>query len=237
MGKRYTRDYYEARQQRTRYSARVITDILLQHCAPVHSAVDVGCGVGTWLAELSDKGVAEIQGVDGPWVEQDLLVIPPDRFLRANLGEPVTLPRRYDLAISLEVAEHLPCERAEGFVAMLTGFADQVLFSAAIPKQGGGRHINERWQSWWVELFSACGYDVHDFIRARIWNDEQMPYWYRQNTLFFSRRGLALPAMPPAGGASMPLDVVHPVLFEMRARRRRRLRERLLGLLRRDGSG
>lgn len=236
MGKRYTRDYYEARQRRTRYSARVITDILLQHCAPVRSAVDVGCGVGTWLAELADKGVAEIQGVDGPWVEQDLLVIPTDRFLRANLGEPVNLPRRYDLAISLEVAEHLPCERAEGFVTMLTGFADQVLFSAAIPKQGGGRHINERWQSWWVELFAARGYDVHDFIRARIWNDEQMPYWYRQNTLFFSRRGLALPGMPAAGGASMPLDVVHPVLFEMRARRRRRLRERLLGFLRRDGS-
>lgn len=233
MGKRYTRDYYEARQRRTEHSARVITDVLLQHCAPVNSAVDVGCGVGTWLAVLAEKGVAEIQGVDGPWVEQDLLVIPPERFLRANLGEPVTLPRRYDLAISLEVAEHLPRESAEGFVAMLTGFADQVLFSAAVPRQGGGRHINERWQSWWVQLFAARGYEVHDFIRARIWHDDQMPYWYRQNTLFFARRGLALPALAAAGANTMPLDVVHPALFELRARRRRRLRERLLGLLRR----
>lgn len=236
MAKTYSRDYYTERQRRTQYSARVILDIVLEHCGEVSSAVDVGCGVGTWLSVLADKGVADIQGVDGPWVEQDLLVIPVDRFLRTNLGEPFSLPRRYDLAISLEVAEHLPPQRAEGFVATLTGLADRVLFSAAVPRQGGERHINEQWQSYWVRLFDALGYDVHDFIRSRIWNDEQMPYWYRQNTLFFTRRGLALPVAAGGAPGAMPLDVVHPFLFLKRVKPRpRRLPDRLRSLLRLSG--
>lgn len=237
--KTYDREYYQERQRRTKYSARVILEILLQQCAPVGSAVDVGCGVGTWLSVLAEKGVSDIQGVDGPWVEQDLLVIPADRFRRTNLGEPLRLGRRYDLAISLEVAEHLPPDRAEGFIAMLTDLSDQVLFSAAVPRQGGSRHLNERWQSYWARLFDARGYDVHDFIRARIWNDEQMPYWYRQNTLFFTRRGTTAQGRMEArrtGAAVMPLDVVHPFLFLKRVKPRRpRLKDRLRGLLRPDG--
>ena len=232
--KTYDREYYQERQRRTQYSARVILDILLEHCPLPASAVDVGCGVGTWLSVLAGKGVTDIQGVDGPWVEPDLLVIPQERFRRANLGEPLELGRRFDLAISLEVAEHLPSDRAEGFVATLTGLSDQVLFSAAVPRQGGSRHLNEQWQSYWARLFDARGYQVHDFIRARVWNDEQMPYWYRQNTLFFTRRRPgAASAPPPAGVPPMPLDVVHPFLFLKRVKpRRRRMAERLGDLLR-----
>lgn len=238
MAKTYSRDYYEERQRRTQYSARVILEIVLEHCGPIGSAVDVGCGVGTWLSVLADKGVTDVQGVDGPWVEQDLLVIPADRFMRTNLGEPFSLPRRYDLAISLEVAEHLPPQRADGFVTTLTDLSDRVLFSAAVPRQGGERHINEQWQSFWVKLFAARGFDVHDFIRSRIWNDEQMPYWYRQNTLFFARRGLALSAAAATAPSPMPLDVVHPFLFLKRVKpRKRRLPDRLRSLLGRSDRG
>lgn len=233
MAKQYDRAYYEARQQRTKYSADVVLDAVLAHAAPVHSAVDIGCGVGTWLAALRARGIADVQGVDGPWVDTDLLNIPVEQFKRVNLslGEAVALGRRYDLAISLEVAEHLGKDRAEPFVETLTECADQVLFSAAIPGQGGSRHLNEQWQSYWAGLFARHGYLQYDCIRPRIWNDERMPYWYRQNTFFYVRRDTPAAAhvLRTLGApiASGPVDVVHPRLFEKRARRKRRLSERL----------
>ena len=96
--------------------------VLAALCNPATSAADVGCGVGTWLRELQSRGVEDIQGIDGPWVESSLLCIPQEKFLRANMGagEIPTIGRRFDLAISLEVAEHLGPDLAEQFVALLT---------------------------------------------------------------------------------------------------------------------
>lgn len=226
MGKKkYDRAYYEQRQKRTEYSAAAILDIVLRQAAPVASAVDVGCGVGTWLRELQSRGIEDIQGIDGPWVESNLLCIPQDKFRRANLGagEIPQVDRRFDLAISLEVAEHLGPELAERFVALLTGLSDQVLFSAAVPGQGGPRHLNEQWQSYWAGLFDRQRYALFDMVRPRIWHDDRMPYWYRQNAFLYVRRGtdaLAHVERHAAATPAGPLDLVHPVLFKKRMRPR-----------------
>jgi SAM-dependent methyltransferase len=223
--KKYDRAYYEQRQQRTEYSAAAILEIVLRQAAPVASAADVGCGVGTWLRELQSRGVEDIQGIDGPWVESSLLCIPQEKFRRVNLGagEIPPIERRFDLAISLEVAEHLGADLAERFVALLTGLSDQVLFSAAVPGQGGGRHLNEQWQSYWAGLFAREQYALFDVIRPRVWNDDRMPYWYRQNMFLYVRRGspsFALVEQRAAATPTGPLDIVHPVLFRKRSRPR-----------------
>jgi hypothetical protein len=159
-------------------------------------------------------GVSEILGIDGDWVDQSMLVIPRSCFMQADLAKSVVrLPRRYDLAVSMEVAEHLPDSCAKEIVAALTQLSDRVLFSAAIPHQGGLNHVNEQWQDYWARLFARVGYEVQDFIRPMIWDDEQIPYWYRQNTLFFSR---GKPSVPDLGGtAGLPgcLNLVHPQLY------------------------
>jgi hypothetical protein len=206
----YSEGYYENRHERTIYPANVILSILLEQVPKIQSAVDIGCGVGTWLAVLKEKGVEEIKGLDGKWVNQDLLEIPRDSFTPVDLSQmPIQLPQRYDLAISLEVAEHLSPDLTDGFVSSLAALADRVLFSAAIPFQGGRRHVNEQWQHSWAERFRAHGYDVYDFIRPRIWTNDRIPFPYRQNILFFSRS-----PMPIGSGdgdiCAMPLDLVHP---------------------------
>lgn len=216
----YRRSYYENRYDTTVYSANTILSIILELLPTINSAVDIGCGVGTWLSVLQEKGIKDIQGVDGSWVDQDLLVIPQACFRQADLTTPTTLPRRYDLAISLEVAEHLPPDCAKGFVAMLADLADCVLFSAAIPRQGGRAHLNEQWPDYWAELFGALDYAVHDLIRPRIWYDSQIPFWYRQNTLLFCRRHNSENASLLSSGldiCTMPLNVVHPELYLLKA--------------------
>src|SRR3546814_3871891 len=136
-------DWYDERHQKAVYSAETILSLLLPCLPPVRSAVDLGCGVGTWLSVLQARGAQEVLGFDGDWVDRQLLVIPQDCFRKTDLSRLESSGRRFDLAISLEVAEHLPAARAETFVQTLTSLSDFVLFSAAIPGQGGRNHRSE----------------------------------------------------------------------------------------------
>ncbi len=213
----YSEGFYKTRHDETLYSAETIISHLLELLPTINSAVDVGCGIGTWLAVLKGKGVGEIQGIDGDWVNTDYLVIPPECFTQADLSEPIELERRFDLAISLEVAEHLPSDSAPCFIDFLTGLSDKVLFSAAIPHQGGTSHLNEQWPDYWARLFRDQGYDVVDVIRKRVWADEKIPFWYRQNILLYVKKesmtDLRIERKPTGTYSEAPLSVVHPHFY------------------------
>ena len=149
-------------------------------------------------------------------------MIPSELFRPTDLKEPVTLERRFDLAMSLEVAEHLPESCAEPFVESLTKLSDVVLFSAAIPLQGGDEHIHERWHDYWVELFEARGYRPIDALRPQLWNNPDVDIWYVQNLLLFANdAGLAAQpklAEPLAQTRREQLSMVHPEALVILAR-------------------
>ena len=211
--KPYQAYFYDKRFAQTADAARRILDLVLPRLPPVHSALDVGCGVGAWLSVLQERGVADVLGFDGAWVDEKLLKIPADQFRRADLSGPLSLERRFDLAICLEVAEHLPPDRADGFVAELAGAADFVLFSAAIPFQGGYGHVNEQWQSYWAARFARRGFAVRDWVRPRLWTDQKISGWYRQNLLLYVAEHRLAELRPAADGSedpTCPVDLVHP---------------------------
>ena len=164
-----------------------------------------------------ELGIDDITGLDGPWVDPGRMLIPAAHFMTADLRSPITAGRTFDLAMSLEVAEHLPAERAREFVASLTRLAPVVLFSAAVPGQGGTHHLNEQWQSYWVALFQGQGYAPIDILRHRVWADDAVEWWYAQNMLLFVRKDrlAGYPALQQgtAAIASLPLDLVHPKLY------------------------
>jgi len=207
----YSRQFHLTRDHDTHYAATQIIAILLKCIPPVRSAIDIGCGVGTWCKVLQDNGVLEVKGVDGPWVGPDLLVIPRESFESFDLLSPYLSSRKYDLLSCLEVAEHLPPDKALPFVESLTRVSDFILFSAAVPFQGGQGHQNEQWQSYWGELFGRLDYSPVDVIRPSIWNDMKINFWYRQNVILFVRNDrlgeLVIPAVAPT------LSLVHPELF------------------------
>jgi hypothetical protein len=208
--KHYESYFYSTRDRDTRHAASAILDAVFPLLPRVSSVADVGCGVGVWLSVLREKGVETLQGFDGFWVEDGQLEIPVEMLKRVDLEQPLQWPVRYDLLLSLEVAEHLPPERAAGFVEDLTKASDYVLFSAAIPRQGGYHHVNERWQSFWAGLFAGRGYSPVDCVRPRFWNDDSIPCWYSQNMLLYVKDGAPL-KHPPV--YPMPLDVVHPAAY------------------------
>ena len=214
----YDSKFYRNRHEKTVYTARIVLSILNELVPSVNSAIDFGCGVGTWLAVLKGKGVEEILGLDGAWVDQEMLEIPRQNFREVDFEKGVILDKKYDLAISVEVAEHLSPNCAEIFVGSLTQASDFVLFSAAIPFQGGVNHVNEQWQDYWVDLFRKQGFLVLDVVRRRIWNDHEIPVWYRQNILLFARKESQQLVQITGSGmhecdTPLPISIVHPEMY------------------------
>ena len=140
----YTDHFFKDLHDGSDRSAREIIPLVFELIRP-RSVIDVGCGSGTWLAVCQEFGVEDILGVDGDYVDEKILTIPKSRFSPRDLRKPFQIGRRFDLVLSLEVAEHLPAESAGSFIDSLTAHGDVVLFSAAIPHQGGMRHLNEQW--------------------------------------------------------------------------------------------
>jgi SAM-dependent methyltransferase len=212
----YGRAFHQQLGSGSLRSARVIVPELLRRL-PVHSVVDFGCGVGNWLRAFQENGVTDIQGFDGDYVDTRDLQIEPAHFKAVDLSETFEVPRTFDLAMSLEVAEHLPEARAESFIATLTRAAPAVLFGAAIPGQGGVHHINEQWPDYWRALFAARDFWPVDLIRPVVWGRSEVEPWYQQNTLLYCARSFldAHPDFTPVR-PEISLNIVHPVLYDER---------------------
>ncbi|MGB3511111.1 MAG: Wzt carbohydrate-binding domain-containing protein [Microcoleaceae cyanobacterium] len=204
----YGKDFFENLQPGSRQSAQVIVPLIMELIKPHSirplwklrfknfltgvsgefseiSIVDVGCGDGTWLSVFKDYGFKKCLGIDGDYVTPDLLQISPSEFLSKDLTLPLEINQKFDLVLSLEVAEHLPFECADTFVESLVNLGKIIVFSAAIPGQGGEEHINEQWPNYWVDRFKRKEYLVIDCLRKKIWENDRVEPWYAQNILVF----------------------------------------------------
>src|SRR5437764_4160997 len=131
----YSAPFFDAIDTTGGESAEIVVPLVYDLLKP-DAVIDVGCGRGTWLKAFRACG-ARIAGVDGRHVDRAELHIPDANFTAVNLSEPFTLEGAYDLAVCLEVGEHLPESMAPLLVRELTSVAPVVLFSAAVPRQGG----------------------------------------------------------------------------------------------------
>lgn len=155
------------------------------------SVIDVGCGQGAWLQVFREHGVERVLGLDGHHhIDGAHLLIPPECFRAVDLAESFDIAEQFDLAACLEVAEHLPHRCAPDLVRRLTKLAPQVLFSAAVPFQGGVQHVNEQWPDFWRDLFVRDGFRPVDVIRKLTWKNREVGYWYRQNMFLYVREDL-----------------------------------------------
>jgi SAM-dependent methyltransferase len=225
----YSTTYFDLVRGQVRDSAREIVPLVTDLLRP-ERVVDIGCGTGTWLATFAEHGSRRILGIDGDYVDRSRLDIPADRFVAADLSQPVQVDGRYDLAVCLEVAEHLPPERSAPLVDLLTGLAPVVLFSAAIPLQGGVNHVNEQWPEFWAAHFERQGFLPIDCLRSRIWKNPKVAWFYAQNILLYAEEQFARehPRLARELQDTNPdqLSLVHPTCFLMRVREERGLTNR-----------
>jgi len=207
----------ELEENQNRISAQKIFNLLFDIYIP-NSILDVGCGLGTWLSVARELGVTDIYGIEGPWLNPKQLRIDSQYVAIQDLEQSFNLHRSFDLIISLEVAEHLSPMTASTFIASLVSHGDIILFSAAIPYQGGHNHINEQFLSYWADLFDKFDFVPIDIIRGQIWDDKDIHWWLRQNILLFIRRS----AINDKAfflkyiNSYKPLSIVHPEVYRSR---------------------
>jgi|AntAceMinimDraft_17_1070374.scaffolds.fasta_scaffold03646_5 SAM-dependent methyltransferase len=178
--------YVHTREMHNLNAAREIVPIILDMFSP-KSVIDIGCGIGSWLKVFKDLGVSNILGVDGEYVKKDLLYIKKNEFIPADLSKNFNIKKRYDIVLALEVAEHISEKDSDTFIENLVNHGNLILFSAAVPFQGGQNHLNEQWPEYWHTKFKKFGYSVYDVIRPKIWDNDKIEYFYKQNMFVYAK--------------------------------------------------
>lgn len=231
----YEQTYQQLISDTSVTSARIIIPLLLDLIQPT-SVVDVGCGVGAWLGVFQEHGLSDVTGVDGDYVDKNILKFPQERFVVRDLTSgAIGLHRQYDLAVCLEMAEYLPSENSEALVQSLTDLAPVVMFSSSIPGQGGPLEINPKWQHEWAELFEKQGYYSIDCIRPQIWKNPDVAVWYAQNIMLYVHRDylaqhVALQHAYEANKDNI-LSMIHPSLWLNTQSQHRTFKDRLTRFL------
>ena len=227
----YDKAFYDAQKQGSLKSAEHYLAYLWTFFSP-GSVVDLGCGAGTWLKAAGNLGAKKLVGYDGEWNNQQNMIDERIKFIPVNLNEFIISSEKFDLAMSLEVAEHLQSESSEGFVKSLTELSDVVIFGAAYKGQGGTNHINERLHSYWGYLFQKQGYAIFDLFRSVFWGHEEIDICYTQNTfLYVDKSHVLYKSLIQKGFKELSnlayMNCVHPALYDVARKRGRSFREKI----------
>ena len=181
----YSSDFYDYINAGSTASARCVVP-LMRSVMTIDSVLDVGAGVGAWAAQWLAGGTPEVTAVDGAYAEDSPLLVPARHFVAHDLTQPMDLDRKFDLVQSLEVAEHIPEDKADVLVESLVRHGDVVMFSAAVPGQGGEFHINEQPLEYWRQKFASHGYAPFDWLRPQMADQDDIEPWYRYNTIIYA---------------------------------------------------
>lgn len=212
----YDRTFYDVIRPGCQSSADAVVAVLASTgvIRAGNRVLDVGGGEGWWSAACETIGCTATCLDDGD--------VPPEAravadWRKRDLRTGVIVEGDFDVALCLEMAEHLTERAAGSLVRSLCDAAPVVVFSAAIPGQGGTGHVNEQPPAYWAQLFSNENRDVSGAWRWLIWNDDRVENWYRQNLLVAVKPGHVLTrSVMFTGPWAHPLHVVHPVLFDAR---------------------
>jgi SAM-dependent methyltransferase len=197
----YNSEFYVDMEITSASSAIEIIPILINQYHPT-SVVDVGCGTGAFAQEFLKRGIQDVIGYEGDWMRGIDTLLQKEKYIYTDLTKRIMVTRNFDLCLCLEVAEHLDSFAAETLVSSLTALSSRIVFSAAIPKQGGNHHVNEQWPDYWAQLFAEKGFFLDWDPRMSIWDNSKIHPCYRQNLLVFSKK--------TESSHIIPTSLVHP---------------------------
>lgn len=209
----YDKLYYQKHEKGSYYSAISILEFILSFYN-FNSLVDLGCGMGTWCKAASDLGVKYILGIDQHEYEQEYMLIDDRNYMKFDLKNELDNYGKFDIAVSVEVAEHIDSAYVNTFIRNVCSQSNIVLFSAALPFQGGTGHINEKKCSFWKQQFNKYGYEIIDCIRPHFWDNSKLEIWYRNNCVLFVKNHVYSQFIRKIPNDIQPLDIIHPEMLE-----------------------
>ncbi len=158
----------------------IIAFIKHENCKAV---VDIGCGHGLYTKEINAAGIY-CDGFDG---NPNTPKLTDGQCLVTDFSIPQKFPLKYDYALCLEVAEHIPPEYESVFIKNLIECGNEgIILSWAIPGQGGHGHFNERDNKYVIDLITNKGYkynsDHTNLLRGMV----NLP-WFKNTLLIFQK--------------------------------------------------
>ena len=183
----YHHDYYaETVEDAARESATVMAASMVEFFKP-QTVIDVGCGTGALIEAFRQMG-RDVYGLEYSnaalaYCHKRALPVRKFNITRDNLDG-----HRYGLAVSFEVAEHLPAWNADRYIALLCSLSPLIVMSAATPGSGGTDHINEQPHSYWIGKLADKGYSFDQASSAKLareWKAAGIAYWYADNVMVF----------------------------------------------------
>lgn len=153
-----------------------------------NSFLDIGGGAGSWCAAAKNLGVQRVRLVDACPPNQVIPELSQEEQVQANLEEGIPNQGQFDLVICIEVIEHLTDHAASRLIKQMTSFSNFILFSAAIPGQGGIGHISERLHEYWHNKFSQFKFDKYDVIRPMLISRSDISSIHRQNLFIYAKK-------------------------------------------------
>lgn len=115
-------------------------------------------------------------------------MIKAEKYRDLDLRKSLLIHKDFDNAIilCLEVAEHIEEKYADVLIDNLCKLGDTIIFSAAIPFQGGNNHVNEQWQTYWAKKFYEKGFGCK-WIYPEIRENKNICLWYRNNIVIYQK--------------------------------------------------
>lgn len=187
---------------------KIIIEEILKHFHP-KKVIDLWCWLGAFVKTFQDHWI-DAYWVNWPRVEKDKLVMNEDRLIIKNLEEFCDFKKWYDMAITIEVAEHIDAKYADNFIKTITSCADIIIFSAAIPWQWWFKHVNEQSPEYREEKFNKLWYRFYDVFRWKFWNNKDIAISHRQNMFLVMKEWINLPSSLEE---KSPRYIIHPELF------------------------
>ena len=186
----YSKEYYEGIRSANHSYYELFAQVLMEEFKP-STLVDCGCGHGDISKEFLSHGCKEAFLFDG---SPDAVEIARSAGMKnveqLDFANAETIPAKGDLAICLEVAEHIPTAYAGNLCRLLSNVAPTLAFTAAPPGQGGHLHVNNQPQSYWINLFLKNGmvYDPQAVARIRKAFGGRMLSDYDENLMVFRKK-------------------------------------------------
>lgn len=208
--KRYSADFYSNMRSVSASSYAFLANWIFNYCSP-KSAIDWGAGSGELLMDLHTNHQVQVKALEGDWVREIPTNLPKLHYEFRDLRFPLKLEEKFDIAICLEVAEHLEDEFAQTLIDGICSSSDLVFFSAAVPYQGGTNHVNEKWPIYWAKRFHKAGFVLSYDPREELWDNPEIADYYKQNLLIFERSKSNRDMI-------IPRSLIHPSLWERKCR-------------------
>jgi hypothetical protein len=177
------------------YDYPALAETIIKEYQP-KQIIDFGCGTGALAKAFACLGV-QVQAIDG-YSEPDFSTHDNIRFTKLDLNDIDAVHEflkqfdaKFDLAISIEVAEHLNPAVSSSFIEWMTSVADVIVFSAAVPSQDGDGHINCRSRSDWYQFIKKYDFTIADTLRQHFISNPNLGLWHKFNVVDYVQKDTA----------------------------------------------